>query len=723
MSTDLKQNNSQLERMISVDRLTAAVDRVFQRRYRVYRTSIGEGGMGTVYRVETNDAFHMKRALKVLFKKEQSPGMNIYAEVNAVKGLDHPGIPQVIEVGEDEEAVYIVQELIEGESFRQIIKNNGAIDDETIILWMGDVADALAYLHQKNIIHRDIKPTNIMVTSEGRIKLIDFGLAKEIEQVDAADSRVIGTRNYTPPERYEGLPADVRTDIYEFGTTFYNLATGEAPLEMSSNSRHHMVVMRRNLDKVKSPGIRSILKKCIDVNPDRRYQNFDEIRYRIKSIDEFNRQIESAERKHRSLKTATAALLVLGVLALGIGIFQSVRDHDAYFKSLVADSARLADEGKYDEAINVADAAIQFAGGQDLGYQRKYEAMTRQAEAGDDNRYNDIYATINDDAVNNNEDLKEDGKIMYLLGNAYYNAEKRNDAEGVLDDAVDMLEDEKDDEDLSKEEKKETEDALNDAMIVQAMNYLDNGKTEKAAIVTERLKKKKNAKAAWYYLDGYVDKQAREYKKAEKDFKEAIKREKNNKDLKRKAYTELGDMYINKTSDYGKAIKVLEAAKSEDEYYKEHWKVELLLAQAYMKQAALADQGNLVQTSPQAQGLYKKALDIYKSQKEKGNDSADVTGNMYVCDMALMNYGDAVEDAEGMISKNPDDYLGYVRKTRAICAREEAKGTAGDFNGEYRSAYERANDKVMEKGATGDGEYQQMQAEHNKLLARRDISW
>ena len=109
MSTGLKQNNSQLERMISVDRLTAAVDRVFQRRYRVYRTSIGEGGMGTVYRVETNDAFHMKRALKVLFKKEQSPGMNIYAEVNAVKGLDHPGIPQVIEVGEDEEAVYIVQ--------------------------------------------------------------------------------------------------------------------------------------------------------------------------------------------------------------------------------------------------------------------------------------------------------------------------------------------------------------------------------------------------------------------------------------------------------------------------------------------------------------------------------------------------------------------------------------------------------------------------------------
>ena len=722
MSTNLKVSNNNLEDVIDVDRLTAAVDRVFQRRYRVYRTSIGEGGMGTVYRVETNDAFHMKRALKVLYKKDQRPGMNIYTEVNAVKGFDHPGIPQVIEVGEDDEAVYIIQELIEGESFRQIIRNNGAVDDDVLILWLGDVADTLAYLHQKNIIHRDIKPTNIMVTSEGRIKLIDFGLAKEIEQIDTADNRVIGTRNYTPPERYEGLPADVRTDIYEFGTTFYNLATGETPLEMSSDSRRHMVTMRRNLDRIKSPGIRSILKKCIDVNPDRRYQNFDEIRYRIKSIDEFNKQIESAEKKHRSLKKATAVLLVLGVLMLGAGIFQCIRDHAAYYKGLLSVSERLTDEGKYNEAVECSDRAIQFDSGQNLGYQRKYEAMTRKAEAGKIS-YEDISGGINNDSVNSNENIKEDGRIMYLLGNAYYNLENYSDAEDALDDAVNMLEDEKDEEGISKEEKDETKDILNDTKVVKALNYIDAGKKEKAAAVTAELKKKKEAETAWYYLDGYVSKNRREYGDAEEDFKIVIKTEKDNKELKRKAYTELGDMYIYKTSDYGKAISILEAAKNEDEYYKEHWKVELLLAQAYIKQAELLDQENEDQISPQAKELYEKALEIYTNQKKKGNDSDEITGNMYVCNMALEKYDDAAKDADEMISKKANDYLGYVRKARALYGRENKKKAAGDFNGEYKAAYDQAINKKNEEGAEDNKEFKQMVKEHDDLIKREIVKW
>lgn len=707
-------NKNGLEYLLDVDRLTAAVDRVFQRRYRVYKSSIGEGGMGTVFRVETNDSFHMKRALKVLYKKDQKAGMNIYAEVNAVKGLDHPGIPQVIEVGEDDEAVYIIQELIEGESFRKIIEKNGGIDDDTLILWMGDVADALAYLHSKNIIHRDIKPTNIMVTAEGRVKLIDFGLAKTIEQVDAADYRVIGTRNYTPPERYEGLPADVRTDIYEFGTTFYYLSTGETPLEMSSDSRQHMVLMRRNLDKIKSPGIRSILKKCIDVNPDRRYQNFDEIRYRIKSIDEFNKQIVETDRRHKAIKTSAAAMLILGVLLLGAGIFMSVKDHDDYLKELTSKSASMTEQGKYDKAIDYARQAIAFDGGKYLGYQRKYEAMTEKAE--EKGKYDDVIGEINEDTVNNNDGLKEDGSILYLLGNAYYQMNDNKRAESILDDAVGQLIAEKNDKELSKEERDNSKKALQKTRIVQALNYLEQDKDKEAATTTAKLKESDDGSMAVYYLDGYIAKKQNKYTKAEKNFKKVIKREKNDKDLKRKAYTELGDMYINKWNKPAEGVTILEGAKKEDEYYKSNWRVNMYLAQGYMKWAE-----KVGSKDKKYYGCYGKARDIYKEQKKLGNYSDEVLINLYVCDMNLGKFDDAVGDADKIIREYPKEYSGYVKKTNAIFARE-AKGS-NNFNGEYRKAYETAKDKVLQSGDTGDSEYNKMEQEHSSLVRARRINW
>ncbi len=680
------------------EQLTAAVDKIFHNRYRVYETSIGEGGMGTVFRVDTNDMFHMKRALKVIYKSQQRPGMNVYAEINAVKGLDHPGIPQIIEVGEDDEALYIIQELVEGESLRQIVQRNGAVSDDVLTLWMNDVADALSYLHSNNIIHRDIKPTNIMVTSEGRVKLIDFGLAKEIEHVDTADHRVIGTRNYTPPERYEGLPADIRTDIYEYGSTFYNIATGEVPLEMSSDSKKHMTIMRRHLDKVKSPGIRSILKKCIDVNPARRYQNFDEVRYRLKTIDEFNKAVTANERRHKALKRTTAVLLALGIAFLGAGIWKSIDDHDSYFKELAAESETLCEQGKYDEAIETANEAISFDDNQILGYQRKYEAMTKLAEANRDS-FENVAGEIEDDIRNSDADLKDSGNINVLLGNAYYSSQERDAAEETLDEAIALLEDEK--------ESDEVKSTLREARIIKALNYVDQEKLEKASEEMADIKGSGDeASASVDYLNGYINKNTKRYDIAADDFKSAIKKEKNNKDLKRKAYTELAEMYLHQTHEPVKAIKVLENASKEDKYYEDNWRIQLDLGEAYV-----------------GVGEYAKGLKTYKKIEKNSGASWIIAAQKHVCNMRLNNYNDALDDAEKMIelgANSEKPYLGYVRKANALCEIGKEKK---NFSGDYRRAYEEARAKAIESGNTEDRDYKKMEADHIELLKKNWIDW
>lgn len=683
---------------IDYGKIVASVDRVFQRRYRVYRTSIGEGGMGTVFRVETNDSFRMKRALKILYKRNQRPGMNIYAEVNAVKGMDHPGIPQVIEVGEDNEAVYIIQELVEGQSLRQIIERNGSVSDETLILWMGDVADALSYLHQRNIIHRDIKPTNIMVTAEGRIKLIDFGLAKEMEEVDTADNRIIGTKNYTPPERYEGLPADVRTDIYEFGTTFYNLATGQLPLEMSSDSRRHMVTMRRNLDNVKSPGIRSILKKCIDVNPDRRYQSFDEIRYRIKTIDEFNKSIAANEKRHKVLKGATAAVLALAVVILGAGIWRSVVDHDKHYDSLIADAKTLEDEGKYEKAIKKAEKAISFNSGRTQGYLRKYQIMTSQAEASD-RTYKEVRTEIIN-GINQNEELEQVGTILFLKGNAEYELNKSDDPEGkeadkTLDEAINRF----------NEEEKVDEESIRDARVIKALYYIDEKQFDNAKREVAKIKKESPETK---YIDGYSNENQGYYSKAEKNYKDVLEKEKKNDDLRRKAGKQLAMMYTQKMQKPAEAVKLIMFLQKDNKYMRNNLELSLILADAYM---------DLKQ--------YDKVLGVYdRIQKEQDYNSYQIMCNSCGCYLMLKQPKSAIGVAEKMIETDKNRYEGYVFKTRAICLENEKMlERMFDENSEYQKTYRIAKEKAIQNGKTNEDAYIKMEEQHNnveRLKTNRD---
>src|SRR5579864_5819250 len=201
---------------------------------------IGEGGMGVVYRAY-DEVLHRDVAVKVVRTGAEgipASGRGLLQEARASSALAHPNICTIYEVGEAEGQLYIVMELLEGKTLRELIGELG-LPPESVLRYGAQIASALARAHDRGIIHRDLKAANIAVTSDGMAKVLDFGLAKQsagffegptrslasVEEV----SSVSGTLPYMAPELLRGEPADYRSDLWAFGVVLYEAACGRLP--------------------------------------------------------------------------------------------------------------------------------------------------------------------------------------------------------------------------------------------------------------------------------------------------------------------------------------------------------------------------------------------------------------------------------------------------------------------------------------------------------------
>ena len=151
-----------------------------------------------------------------------------------IKRLDHPAIVRIVDIIDDGDVIYIIEDYIEGETLASILESNGAQPQELVIKWAMQLCEALEYLHTRKppIIYRDMKPANVMVKPDGNIKIIDFGIAREYKESGLADTVCLGTRGYAAPEQFGGKgQTDARTDVYCLGATLYHMVTGQNPGE------------------------------------------------------------------------------------------------------------------------------------------------------------------------------------------------------------------------------------------------------------------------------------------------------------------------------------------------------------------------------------------------------------------------------------------------------------------------------------------------------------
>jgi len=339
---------------------------------------LGAGGMGEVYRAR-DEKLKRTVAIKVLpasLTQDAERMRRFEQEAQAAGGLNHPNITSVYELGEHEGSPYIVQELLEGETLRSRLAG-GALPVRKATDYAIQVARGLAAAHEKGIVHRDLKPENLFVTKDGRVKILDFGLAK-LTQADGAvgpqtnlptappatePGVVMGTLGYMSPEQVKGKPADARSDIFAFGAILYEALSGSRAFHRDTAAETMSAILREEppdlsaTNKSVQPGLERVVRHCLEKNPEERFHSAHDLAFDLESLSGASAPRPTADTRTTPLRIGRIPLLVGVALALAgmaaaywagkrTGEVPPAKFHQLTFRRGTIASARFAPDGQ-----------------------------------------------------------------------------------------------------------------------------------------------------------------------------------------------------------------------------------------------------------------------------------------------------------------------------------------------------------------------------------------
>jgi serine/threonine protein kinase len=277
---------------------------------------LGAGGMGEVYRAR-DPRLGREIAIKVLpssFSSDADRLRRFEQEARAAGILNHPNITAVYDIGQHEGAPYVVQELLEGETLRAVLAG-GRLSPRKAIDCALQITHGLAAAHEKGIVHRDLKPENLFVTRDGRVKILDFGLAK-LTHVEPGGTRtnvptetagtepgvILGILGYMSPEQMRGQPADHRSDIFSFGAILYEMLSGQRAFRGGSAADTMSAILKEDPPDLSAtnqsiaPGLDRIVRHCLEKNPERRFQSALDLAFDLEVLSDVSAPSEQAVR-------------------------------------------------------------------------------------------------------------------------------------------------------------------------------------------------------------------------------------------------------------------------------------------------------------------------------------------------------------------------------------------------------------------------------------------
>jgi Tol biopolymer transport system component len=297
---------------------------------------LGAGGMGEVYRAR-DPRLGRDVAIKVLpasFSKDPDRLKRFEQEARSAGVLNHPNVTIVYDIGQHDGAPYVVQELLEGETLRSELAG-GRFSPRKAIDYAIQIAQGLAAAHEKGIIHRDLKPENLFVTKDGRVKILDFGLAKLVQVEGSANASnlptatepglVMGTLGYMSPEQVKNEPADGRSDIFALGAILYEMLSAQRAFHGNSTAEIMVRILKEDPPDLSlsnqnvSPGLERLVRHCLEKNPERRFQSARDLAYDLETLTTASGATPAAafgvsSRRWR-MPLIAAALLASGILA------------------------------------------------------------------------------------------------------------------------------------------------------------------------------------------------------------------------------------------------------------------------------------------------------------------------------------------------------------------------------------------------------------------------
>lgn len=336
----------------------ANIGQIIDDKYEIL-TLIGQGGMSKVY-LARDRRLNKQWAVKEIQKKARDKNNEVVvqsaiAEANMIKQLDHPSIVRIVDIIENPDVIYIVEDYIEGETLNTILENNGAQPQELVIEWAMQICEALEYLHTRKppIIYRDMKPSNVMLKPDGNIKIIDFGIAREYKEQGLADTVSLGTKGYAAPEQFGGKgQTDARTDVYCLGVTLYHIVTGHSPCDPP-----YEIYPIRHWNPQLDSGLEAVIEKCTQLNPADRYQSCAELLYALQHYKENGVAYRSKQKKKLGSFIAVAVACIVFAITGLLGLAMRTHTNNADYNQniLQAEKATSSEEKVkyYSQAIDI----------------------------------------------------------------------------------------------------------------------------------------------------------------------------------------------------------------------------------------------------------------------------------------------------------------------------------------------------------------------------------
>lgn len=397
---------------------------------------IGHGGMSTVYLAineKANKPWAVKEVRKSCRKDFQIIRQSLLMEMELLKKLKHPNLPSIVDVIDDKDNLLIVMDYIEGNTLEKLVQEQGAQKQEEVVKWAIQLCDVLDYLHTRKpaVIYRDMKPSNVMLKSDGSVVLIDFGTAREYKAHNTADTTCLGTQGYAAPEQFGDMgQTDARTDIYCLGATMYHLVTGHNPAEPP----YEMYPITKWNPRL-STGLEQIIQKCTCKNPHDRYQSAKELKDALLHYQDMDDSAVESYRKKLRVFIGTTALSVLCLLAsLGFGLASMHLQKDTY-ADIMETAARTTME---QDALKLYMQAIDTDSTREEAYNRLCERIMEDGLF--DDAEEDVLLGLNVSTKKYLRNFAEKNQAAYAdfcydIGNAYwfyYEHEESRQAHAVV---------------------------------------------------------------------------------------------------------------------------------------------------------------------------------------------------------------------------------------------------------------------------------------------------
>lgn len=338
---------------------------------------IDTGGTSNLFLV-MDKTLNCQWAVKKTRKEASAVNMDL-TEASILTSLNHPALPRIVDVAEDDKYYYIIEDFIPGENLKTILRTEGPQPQDLVVSWAATLCDVLSYLHKKNIIYRDMKPSNIMLTPEGNIKLLDFGIAREYKKNAVEDTVPLGTEGYAAPEQYEGKgQTDARTDVYGMGITMFQLLTGINPVTYTENT-----FAIRNINPTLSSGLEQIILKCTNKDPSKRYQSAEELKKALLNYKKFD--IDYVKEKKKILNTffTLLGLSLFFFMMSGATGFISYNQSNEQYNQLISDTTNI-------ESI---EKAVSFKPERPEGYKALLSAYGEGLDQGELSDFSHLYTT------------------------------------------------------------------------------------------------------------------------------------------------------------------------------------------------------------------------------------------------------------------------------------------------------------------------------------------